>query len=486
MKRPEENLPAAVQKVLMRQGLPMGATLVVAVSGGTDLTALLHALAALHTKGEIRLVGAHLNHGLRGAEAEADAEYVTALCARLGVLCRSERCDVPAFRLRRHLSAQAAAREVRHMFLRRIAAEVGAASIALGHTRDDRIETVLLNILRGAGIEGLAGMAVVDPPLLRPLLEVSRAETEAYCALHALNPRHDSSNHKIDYRRNRLRAELLPHLTSYYNQRVGDSLLRLSELAAADSDLLNALAQEALPTVTRAGNDAEWILEAAALAQLPMALQRRVVRAAIVRVRGDLRDVGMEATERVLTALAAGQPAAVTLPGGQMAGVEVVVEKETVRIRRPAPVAQAVPWKYVLDVPARLDLPQAALLLETRLSRSLQEAAEAAPSERNSLCYAAKEIVLPWTVRSWQAGDRLRPRGLGGAKKLQDLFTDRKICGEDRLRYPVLTDATGRVCAVLGLQADETALRLPAPATETPILEDYIVLTWSSQSDSAP
>ena len=479
MENPGEILAGQMRRTITQYGLLMpGETLVVAVSGGPDSTALLHALAALREEWDVRLVGAHLNHGFRGEEAEGDAEYVRALCANLGIPCRCEYVDVPALCRRRHLSAQAAAREVRHAFLRRTANEAGAARIALGHNRDDRIETVLLNILRGSGLDGLAGIAASEPPLIRPLLDVSRAEIEAYCDFHALRPHRDSSNSKIDYRRNRLRAELLPHLASYYNLCIGDSLLRLSEIAAADTDLLNELARDALKTVTTVQREAERELDAAALSRLPLALRRRAVRSAIEAVRGDLRDVSMEATERVLNAVTAERAETLLLPLGDAGSVEVAIDRTTVRIRRLAPAAQGLPWRCTLAVPGHLDIPQAALVAEARRCYSPAEAFDRASAEQNALIYASEEVALPLTVRSWQPGDRMRPQGLGGTKKLQDIFTDRKIRGEERLRFPVLADAAGRVLAVLGLQADETALRMPFDPLEKAAAGDYIVVTW--------
>lgn len=478
MEKDDTDLLAAVRRTLLQAELNLGGTLVVAVSGGPDSTALLHALASLRAEMGLKLVGAHLNHGFRGAEADEDAAYVQSLCARLDISCVLEKIDVPGLRQRRHLSAQAAAREVRHALLRRVAEEVGANWIALGHTRDDRIETVLLHILRGSGLEGLAGIAACDPPLLRPLLNVCRAETEAYCIRHSLAPRHDSSNSKTDYRRNRVRAELLPHLASYYNQRVGDSLLRLSDLAAADADLLNRLALDALPTVTLSADGSETVLEAEGLLQLPLALQRRVLRAAIEEIRGDLRDIGMETTERVLRAMKAGQSVATTLPDGKQCSVEIAISPRLVRIRRLAPAMQTLPWRVMLPFPGRVALPQAALMLETCHAASLTEAFAASGPEQTSLVYSLSELSLPLQVRSWQAGDRIRPRGLGGSKKLQDIYTDRKIRGEERLRFPVLVDANGRVLAVIGLLADESARSPLAAPGRDPVRGEYIVLTW--------
>ncbi len=474
-----DNLVSAVRQTLkQRKPAIPSETIVVAVSGGPDSTALLHALVALSEECEVRLIGAHLNHGFRGAEAEADAEYAKMLCEGFGIPFYCETVDIPAVRKRRHLSGQVAAREVRHAFLRRVAAKVDAAHIALGHNRDDRIETVLLHILRGSGLDGLVGLTASEPPLIRPLLDVPRSEIEAYCAFHALHPRQDSSNRKTDYRRNRIRAELLPHLASYYNQCIGESLLRLSRIAAADTELLKELAREALQSVTIAGDAAEWTLDAGALLRLPLALQRRVLRSAIENVRGDLRDVSMEATERALEALAAERKEALLLPYGEVGSVEIVAEMTTVRIRRLAAATQALPWSFTLDIPGELDLFRCGLALETRRCGSRIEAAHAVEAGPTALVYALQELALPLTVRSWQAGDRMRPSGLEGSKKLQDIFTDRKIRREERLRSPVLADSTGKILAVIGLQASETALRLPLGTEERTISGDCLVLTW--------
>ncbi|MCW3051901.1 MAG: tRNA(Ile)-lysidine synthetase, N-terminal domain/tRNA(Ile)-lysidine synthetase, C-terminal domain, partial [Chthonomonadales bacterium] len=274
------------------------------------------------------------------------------------------------------------------------------------------------------------------------------------------------------------RAELLPHLTSYYNQCVGDSLLRLSDIAAADTDLLNELARDSLKSITLSESESEWVLDAAALARLPLALRRRVLRAAIETVRGDLRDVSMEATERVLNALASERSEIVSLPFREIDRVDVALDKPTIRIRRLTAAAQALPWRYLLEVPGELALPNAALVLETRRGNSPAKATGMSASGQNLLIFNLQEISLPLTVRSWKSGDRMRPRGLGGTKKLQDIFTDRKIRGEERMRFPILVDAAGKVLAIIGVQADETALSLPKEPQENTDSGDYLFLIW--------
>ncbi|HUS13936.1 MAG TPA: tRNA lysidine(34) synthetase TilS, partial [Chloroflexia bacterium] len=209
--------------------------LVLAVSGGADSLALLHVLRELAPDMGISLHVAHLDHGMRGADAAGDAAFVSASCAGWGVPCTLTTFDVPGYAARGGLSAEDAARRARYSFLAAVAGEVGAAAVATGHHADDQVETVVGHWLRGAGPTGLGGMAAWGPlplppdapalalalgltlpvapvVLLRPLLAVWRAEILAYCAAAGLHPREDASNADVSYRRNHLRHNLLPAL----------------------------------------------------------------------------------------------------------------------------------------------------------------------------------------------------------------------------------------------------------------------------------
>ena len=465
-----------------------GQAIVVGVSGGPDSTALLHALAELRQEWQLSLVAAHLNHGFRGAEADEDANYVASLCARLNVPCHSERVDVPALRRAERLSAQEAAREARHAFLRRVAEEVGAERIALGHTRDDRIETVLLNLLRGTGLEGLCGMPPIRLPIVRPLYEVSRNDIEAYCVFHNLQPRLDSSNAKTDYTRNRLRTELLPHLTAYYNARVGDAVLRMSELASADNLALESLAADALQRAIQAHSPDRIVLNTGVLNALPLALQRRVLRQAVTAVRGHLHGLEFALLERALQAMTQGKPQEITLPSRSAAQVHLRANNHEIAIFLGTPAIVSPSWQTLLNVPGTTILDEAEIQVEARYyatgmelkanqtARSgerIQKRRNGTPAFLPSLIFSSRDITLPLLARSWQPGDRIRPRNLGGRKKLQDLFTDCKVPANERWRFPVLVDAggSGRILAVVGLQADETALpplREEAVEIETP------------------
>lgn len=459
-----------------------GQTVVVAVSGGPDSVALLHALAGLREDWGLMLVAAHLDHGFRGAESAEDAAYVARLAQSLGLESRIESANVPEIRKRLHLSAQEAARQVRHDFLRRVAAEVGAERIALGHTRSDRIETILQNILRGAGTEGLGGFPAVNFPLVRPLYEVDRVETGAYCAAFALNPRQDSSNLKTDYQRNRIRAELLPHLRTYYNERVDETLVRMGEIVAADNELLEVVTAETLPKIALNWTETELVLDAQALRSQPLALQRRLLRLAVAQVRGHLQDIGFARIEKLLRAMAEGFSLQETLPAADSKNTRIVCDADTVRIMRVAAPASPLPWEIPLVVPGLTPLfpagatVEAVLLSTAEKTRALSQesGAHAAPPAIRAACalFPLKAVTLPIVARSWHPGDRMRPRGLNGTKKLHDLFIDRKVPQAERMRVPILAEAggAGRILMAGGLHCDETALSSTAPETDEAVL----------------
>lgn len=304
--------------------IPSGETVVVGVSGGADSVCLLHLLAKWQQKLGIKLNVAHLDHQLRGAESEEDAQYVIRLAGSLDVPVTIGRRDVNDYRDERNCSLEEAARELRYDFLAAVAEDVGAERVVVGHTRDDQVETILLHILRGAGTAGLRGIkpcsplvsgshschsdgspsaAGTDParqsPLLaiRPLLEVSREETLRYCQQHRLEPRSDSSNLSLAFLRNRLRLELLP-LLKKYNPAIDKALLRLAEIADADVSFIEQQTLQMWDSVAREQGEV-ICLDKKKVASLPLALQRQLIRLAIARISGNTRDIEANHIEAV-------------------------------------------------------------------------------------------------------------------------------------------------------------------------------------------
>jgi tRNA(Ile)-lysidine synthetase-like protein len=249
-KRPEEAVIAALEAhvhaySLQHRLFSPGTMVVVAVSGGADSLCLLHCLHALATQLSIRLHVAHMHHGLRGEDADRDAEFVAHEASALRVDCSIERVDVRAAHDRVRGSLEAVARRLRYQALHAVAARVGARCVAVAHTRDDQAETLLMNLLRGAGLEGLSGMRPRERTIVRPLLDTARAEVEAYNVACGCVARVDATNDDTAFRRNAIRHEVIPMLERF-NPRVKEALSRTAMILAHDADYLRAEAADTL------------------------------------------------------------------------------------------------------------------------------------------------------------------------------------------------------------------------------------------------
>lgn len=434
-----------------------GDRVLVAVSGGPDSVALLHLLLRLAEERSLTLHAFHMDHGLRPGSAE-DAAFVARLTREWGVPLTSVRANVRA-RRRPGESVQQAARRVRYAALRRAAAEAGARRIALGHHGDDQAETVLMRFLRGAGAAGLGGMRWRRGPFIRPLLGTSRAQIEAYCTAHGLETREDPSNAAVEYLRNKIRLQLLPLLEAEYNPNVRAALNRTAALLRDDDDLLEYLAHRAFRRMARTAPDlaARTVtLPARELRRRAAALRRRIVRHAVRRAGGALDLLTYDHVEGIL-ALLDGEPgAAVDLPGGVRARREreaLVFEPRTagagaVGVADTAGTADTADtagggFAVELTAPGRTVI-WGNKVIDAAFIEPPPAGARPGPDEA---WLDWDRLSPPLTARTWRPGDRMRPLGLGGTKKLQDLFVDAKIPAAVRRRLPVIADAEGIVWA---------------------------------------
>ena len=428
-----------------------GDIVIVGVSGGPDSLALLHVLRALREELSITLHVAHLNHQLRGEESDADAEFVAHLAREWNLPATIEARAVVSNKL----SLEEAARQVRYDFLAATAQRIGAPVIAVGHTADDQAETVLMHLLRGAGLGGLRGinykLQITDDKLriVRPLLDVTRVEIEDYCRINALKPRVDSSNSDNTFFRNRLRNEALPYLETL-NPNLREILLRTARGTADDYDFLDAHVREAFARVAHAEDDA-MVVQLDAWRALHPALQRGTLRAAIQHLRADLRDIAwthVEDARRIALEKSAGAQA--TLPHNLMLTIgygEFVIADANAS--RDFDTPQLFVESLALAMPGITPLPDSDWFFETEIV----DVQPVAPERWTAILDADKcrgEILL----RTRRAGDRFEPAGLGHTKSLREFFIDTKIPRALRNRLPLLMidNQIGWVC---GWRVDE-------------------------------
>jgi len=436
----------AAQTLTKYQLLAPKARVLAAVSGGADSVCLLHALYSLRKQFAFSLCVGHVNHRLR-PEAAEDAQWVETLAAKLKLPFAQNAVDVKGLARRKKLSLEDAARQARYTALEKIAKQFSADYVALGHTSDDQVETIILNLLRGGGPEGMAGMPITRPMgkirIIRPLLEISKAETEQYCRTHKLEFRLDASNLDTGILRNRLRHKILPALRAE-QPALEKVLLRQGEIFRAEDDFLRSLAAEAFSETAVSKTTSEITLAINKLSALPDVLARRVVREALRDLRQGRQPLGLEQIERVLALAKTGKTGkGLDLGEGLWAEKnygELRLTNKKKKAGAPFDLAQGktlLPYGAILSVPGKVtigDKTIQAKIIKRETVKDLKADAGGKIAYLNAAYLTPEEKPI---VRLPQPGDRFRPLG-GGTIKLQDFFVNLKIPRAEREATPLV------------------------------------------------
>jgi tRNA(Ile)-lysidine synthase len=460
---------------------------VVALSGGADSVALAHLVRELDAAGELHAAGAaHFNHQLR-ATAERDERFCAGLAESFGWPIVTDREDVTARARRERRSLEDAARTARHEFLERARTRLGADAVAVGHTRDDQAETFLLRLVRGAGARGLAAMHPRNGPIVRPLLDCRRSAVRAYLDERQIAYVEDESNQDVAIPRNRVRAELVPLLEVRFNPAIIDVLAGEAEIARDEWRWMQAAADE-LVRAALLRSDAvrsHGEFDIATLMAAPVALRRLVVWRAMTDAAGG-RPVAFEHVQAALQLLEPGAHAAgVDAPGHRAERIGsrlVLTSKPAGAVGRWSPNAasRANPanpanlFRYPLSIPGEVRLPEAGWVVSAE-SRQAGSANLANPANLANLANPRIAIVRsdvcpgPLAVRNRRPGDRFHPVGVGGQKKLQDFFVDRKVARQQRDLVPLVVDHHDRIVWVAGYGID-AEFRVTDPAQAVLIL----------------
>jgi tRNA(Ile)-lysidine synthase len=427
----------AVERAIRRHAmLTPGDVVLIGVSGGADSVALLHVLRTLAPALALGLHALHVDHGLRPDSAR-DAAFVRALGERLGV---------PVDVVHVHVgdgSIEAAARAARHAALDAAADRVGATRIALGHTADDQAETLVMRLLEGTGVRGLAGIPPVRGRLIRPLLDVRHRDAVATLRAQGLPWLEDPTNRDPRFFRNRVRHTLMPRLNEVSGGDVVAHLGRLARRAREAVDSLDRLANVELARLAHE-QDGALILPRSAVAALPRPVAAEMLRAAAARLgsRAPLRAWGHRGLRRILAEAAPRRPF-------RLGGVTVEVSGDRVRVGaspRPTLVSRE------LVVPGRVELPEIGRALEAVV---VSAADYALPPDPDRVAFDATVLPPRLVVRPRRRGDRFRPFG-GGDRRLKSFLIDAKVPRWDRDRLP-LVDAGHDIVWVAGVRRGAAA-----------------------------
>ncbi len=438
---------AAVRAAIVRDRLiRKGTRVLVACSGGSDSVALLHILAELGPEMGFDVATAHFNHRLRAA-ADADERFVRRAARDLGPPIVVGRRDVRAYARRRKRNIEEAARELRYAFLERSARRLKADVIATGHTLNDQAETLLMRLLRGSGPRGLSGIfPSVGGRIVRPLLGVSRAEIRAYCRARGLSFREDETNRDRRFLRNRIRMDLIPYLERRFEPRALRALGRTARVLRDEDAALEPPTRRAAKRLVR-GSGRSVELDAAGLARLPAGLGRRVVRAYFEKLRGGLRRLTFEDVEAVRTL---SEGAVRVLPGGLR--LRRTADRIKIGPVPRAPLPARPTYSYAWDGRIRLTVPESRFVFRGRRSRKRPRAADF--DDRSRAFCDADSLRFPLTVGSRKGGDRYRPLGAPGTKKLKEILRAKAVSAALRVSLPIIRSA-GEIVWAPGLPVAE-------------------------------
>lgn len=414
-----------------------GDSVLVALSGGPDSVALLHLVWRLRRKMNLSLHAVYINHQIRKQAALEEEKFCEALCDRLKVPLTIAREDIPARAKREKKGLEETARDFRYTTFTRLARELSCTRVALGHHVDDRVETIILRLMRGTGRTGLLGIPVKRGRYVRPLYDLSKSEILAYLKRQELKYCVDRSNEKNSFSRNFVRNRLLPLLRHRLNPSVDRALLGLAETLGEEEAFLASVAEGAFRSCVSETPGGKLALDLSILGGYPLWLRRRLLRRCVQALSADGLPPDKGVVDR-LERLISEKGGRVSVPGR----LEAAIVDSNLLLRR----KMRVVFERSLKIGQPCDLHPLRLLIKCRIAKKPAQI----PSRRGSniVLVDAESVRLPLIVRSVRTGDRFGPLGLDGSKKVGDYLTDRKVPPLLRDEIPAVCDQDGIIWLV--------------------------------------
>ena len=413
-----------------------GDKIVVGLSGGPDSVCLLHILSRLKDKFDLEIYAAHLNHQIRGIEAQKDAFYISKLCEEMGITFFIKSINVPEYCEKNGVSIEEGARKLRYEMFYEVKNNTRANKIAIGHNLNDQAETILMRIMRGTGLQGLKGIEYIrDGVIIRPILDIERSDIEKYCEQNNLNPRIDKTNLESIYTRNKIRLELIPYMKDNFNSNIIESIARMGNSLRSDNDYIENESLIKFKEVSNINDDSVEI-NLSSYINLHNSIKVRILRNSIKHILGDTNFIDQRHIDDIIDLEDESKiDKVINLPRG----IFVYRKKNSIILTNKEIVIEEIEFCYNIPSNGFIKIKEIGTIIETQVVNINKY--KRSKLDKSSKWFDFNKIKGGIVVRNRRSGDKIKLSG--GSKKVKDLFIDIKIPKEDRCKIPIIADSQG-------------------------------------------
>ncbi|WP_427339292.1 tRNA lysidine(34) synthetase TilS [Caloranaerobacter sp. DY30410] len=423
-----------IDTIIKNNLIEKGDNILVGVSGGPDSMALLYVLREAKEKIDFKLYVAHVNHGVRGKEADEDEEFVRKVSDELGIPFYSIKVDMSKYAKENKLSEEEAGREIRYNFFRQVLSQLGNGKIAVAHNKNDQAETLVMRFIRGTGLDGLKGMDYKNGDIIRPLLDVSRDEIEKYIKENNIEVRIDKTNFKPIYSRNKIRLELIPFIKENFNKNFIDTIYRTSRLMAIDSDFLKKYALEKYEQMIHKETKNKIIINTEKFSKQHDSIKSRILRIAIEKLLGHIKGIEEKHIYDAINLVFNNNTGKrINLPKNIQISIGYgyfTVEKIDLK-------DEITNYEYIINIEKSTKIDE----LKCEIITEVLDVNEVDIKNNRFIKYFDYDKIYGnLYIRNRRPGDKFFPLGMKGKKKLKDFFIDLKIPRDIRDKIPLLVD----------------------------------------------
>ena len=426
----------SVRQTIKRENLiEKNDKILIALSGGPDSICLLDIMIKLKDEYNLTLYAAHLNHRIRGIDAQEDSLFCQKICKKNNVTFFVKNIDIPELAVQQSRGVEEVARDVRYDMFFDIKNKLGINKIAVAHNLDDQAETMLMKMFRGSGIQGLRGIDYKRKDgIIRPLLDIYKSQINEYCDVNNLNPRIDKTNFESDYSRNKVRLDLIPYIENNYCENIKQILSRTANVIRDDYNYIEKVSKEHYELLVKNKSDDEIILDLPLLKNTDTAIQKRVIRLAILDIIGNLNNIENVHIVDSLSLLEKSDGKIINLPKN----LKAYIKNEDYIITTKNQENEEITYECKIEINGKTVVNEIGLTVTTSVLPAKDSLA--LPVSKYIKVFDYDKIVGSLYVRSRKIGDKLSPIGLTGTKKIKDILINKKIPADTKYMFPIISD----------------------------------------------